>query len=70
MAATLGVGTLAYLPFCFFNIASFALRCFGLSWALASWHRRLRRSLLPRGRNFLGGEDSWKHRRIGGKSPL
>jgi NhaC family Na+:H+ antiporter len=31
MAATLGVGTLAYLPFCFFNMASFSV---AMLWAL------------------------------------
>jgi len=31
MAATLGVGTLAYLPFCFFNMASFGV---AVLWAL------------------------------------
>ena len=31
MAATLGVGTLAYLPFCFFNMASFSV---AVLWAL------------------------------------
>ncbi|MEY3041479.1 MAG: Na+/H+ antiporter NhaC, partial [Pseudomonadota bacterium] len=31
MAATLGVGTLAYLPYCFFNLTSFAL---AVLWAL------------------------------------
>ena len=59
MAATLGVGTLAYL----LTWRPLALQCFGL-WALASWHRRPRRSLLPRGGIFRG-EDSWSTGELG-----